>query len=83
MLVARRFLSNPIPVRSKATSKLKPPKYNNNRNPGKKAIPKKPPETVAAAAGALIRANHIMGVDSLVESMSTCITNDRINQTPA
>jgi hypothetical protein len=36
-----------------------------------------------AAAGALIRASHISGVDSLVESMSTCITRDRITQTPA
>jgi hypothetical protein len=37
----------------------------------------------ARAAGALIRANYIIEVDSLVESISTCITKERITQTPA
>jgi len=50
-------------------NKLKPPKYSSHRNSGKKATPKKPPEKVSAATGALIRANHITEVDNLVESI--------------
>ena len=80
---ARRLLNNPTPVRSTATNKLTPPQYSSHRHCGKKATPKKPPETVTAATGALRRANHIRGVDNRVASMSPCITKDRSTQTPA